>query len=285
MISRDMKRFIYLASFILCIALIACLYYGFRIEPAQLKLRKITIDSPYWTGEPLHIGLIGDVHIGGAHVTPPNVDKIVGLMNVEQPDLILLAGDYVNGSTPKISRSQAENDNINWGHAILGDLTAPLGVYAVLGNHDYEYDAQSVRANMAAQGIGFVDNSSAVIEDRLCLFGIGDEYYGTPSDDGFYNCPANFPIIGLMHNPDSFFRVPENSAALMVAGHTHGGQINLPLLGRAVTATQSGKAYAYGLKRVGDMPVFITAGIGTSILSARFRSPPEIVLIELRAQR
>lgn len=279
-----MKRYIYPVSFILSIVILACLYYGFRIEPTQLKLRKITIGSPHWTGEPLRIGLIGDLHIGGPHVSPQDMDKIVGLMNVEQPDLILLAGDYVNGSTPKTSRSQSVNDTINWGHAILGDLIAPLGVYAVLGNHDYEYDAQTTRANMTAQGINFVDNRSAVIDERLCLFGVGDEHYGNPNDDGYYNCPANFPIIGLMHNPDSFFRVAESSAALMLAGHTHGGQINLPLIGRAVTSTKSGKAYAYGVKTVGDTPVFITAGVGTSILSARFRSPPEIVLIELRAQ-
>jgi len=278
-----MKRFILSTALLLGAAILGCLYYGFRVEPAQLKLRKITIESPHWTGAPLRIGLMADLHIGGRHVAPPDVDKITALMNLEQPDIILLAGGYVNGHHPEDARSKTENDAINWGHAILGDLSAPLGVYAVLGNHDHEYSAQAVRTNMEAQGINFVDNQSAVIDDRLCVFGIADEYYGNPSDDGYYNCPANFPIIGLMHNPDSFFRVP-NGTALMVAGHTHGGQINLPLLGRRVTLTKAGKPYVYGLNTVGETPVFVTAGIGTSILAARFRSPPEIVLIELRAQ-
>jgi len=278
-----MKRLILIALSLAIAAIIVCLWYGFKVEPKQLKLRKVTIESPHWTGEPIMIGLLGDLHIGGAHIDPQRLDEIVGLMNVEQPDIILLAGDYVNSHEPKSARDKTENDTINWGHAILGDLSAPLGVYAVLGNHDYQYGADIVQANLQAQGVSFIDNQAAVIDDKLCLFGIDDEFFGTPNDDGYYNCPANFPIIGLMHNPDSFFRVPSGTA-LMVAGHTHGGQINIPLIGRRVTATEAGKDYAYGFNKVGDTPVFVTAGIGTSILPARFRAPPEIVLIELRAK-
>ncbi len=277
-----MKRRIFLICLLMLSAILGCLWYGFNVEPQQLKLRRVTIESPYWTGEPILIGLMSDLHIGGPHIDPPKLDKIVGRMNVEQADIILLAGDYVNSHEPAADRSTAENDALNWGQAILGDLYAPLGVFAVLGNHDHLYGAQIVQANMEAQGINFIDNSSAVIDERLCLFGVADEYFGKPTDDGYYNCPANFPIVGLMHNPDSFFRIPSRTA-LMVAGHSHGGQINIPLIGRFVTSTKAGKPYAYGLNTVGDTPVFVTAGIGTSILAARFRSPPEIVLIELRA--
>lgn len=83
-----------------------------------------------------------------------------------------------------------------------------------------------------------------------------------------------------MHSPDSF-QYLRPGIALAVAGHTHGGQINLPLIGRRVTATNSGNKYAYGLVKVNGVLAFVTAGIGTSILPARFRAPPELVLIEL----
>jgi len=276
------RRLITLCLLFTGIAL-GCLWYGFRIEPNTLKVRKVIIESPYWTQAPLKIGLMSDLHIGGRHVYPPRVNKIVDLMNVEEPDIILLAGDYVNSHEPKSERRKTENDTINWGHAILGDLNAPLGVYAVLGNHDLLYGAKVVQANMEAQGIEFVDNRASVIADRLCLFGIADEQFGKPTDDGYYNCPVNFPILGLMHNPDSFFRVPTRTA-LMVAGHSHGGQINIPIIGRRMAPIKVDKRYAYGLNSVGDTPVFVTAGIGMSIIAARFRAPPEIVLIELRAK-
>lgn len=275
-----MKRIFIVIFLCLTTIILACLYYGFKIEPRQLKLRKYAISSPHWTGAPITIGLLSDLHIGGPHIDPPAVERIVGMMNVEAPDIILLLGDYVDSHESQSDRSKAANDEVSWGHAILGDLSANYGVFAVMGNHDYQYGVDIIQANLEAQGIIFLDNKSAVVEDKLCVFGVEDEFFGQPSDDGYYNCPANFPIIGLMHNPDSFFRIPEGTA-FMAAGHTHGGQINIPLIGRRITSTHAGIDYAYGENTVGDTPVFITAGLGTSILPARFRAAPEIVIIEL----
>jgi len=276
------KRILQIIVAALLLTVLACLYYGFRVEPEQIRLRSVMMDSPHWTSEPLRIGLISDLHIGGPHIDPLQLSKITTLMNAQRPDIILLAGDYVDSHEPSHERSTADNNLINRGHQILGDLNAPLGILAVMGNHDYQYGVHKVRKNIEAAGVNFVDNDAIIIDERFCVFGIADEFFGGPTNDGYYNCPPNVPTIGLMHNPDSFFRVPESSAALMVAGHTHGGQINLPLLGRAITSTKAGKPYAYGVNEVKETPVFITAGIGTSILPARFRAPPEIVLIELR---
>ena len=90
-------------------------------------------------------------------------------------------------------------------------------------------------------------------------------------------------MIGLMHNPDSF-ELARGGEALMIAGHTHGGQINIPGIGRRITSTRGGPKYAYGLIDVNGTPAFVTAGIGMSILPARFRAPPEIVIITLRSE-
>ena len=86
-----------------------------------------------------------------------------------------------------------------------------------------------------------------------------------------------------MHSPDSFKHL-RSDTDLAVAGHTHGGQINLPLIGRRVTATKLGEPYAYGLKDWSGTPVYITSGLGTSVLPARFRAPPEIVVITISGQ-
>ena len=278
-----MKR-VFIALVILLLSLIlACLYYGFRIEPDKIILRQHDIISEFWQGKPLKIAVLADIHIGAPFIDPAKLETIVGLINVQQPDIILLAGDYVDDHRPYEYRSAEQNDTINWGLAIIGELDAPMGVYGVLGNHDYQYGAARITQTLTQHGVVLLDNQSAVVENSFCLFGIDDEFYGSPSLEGYDNCPANFPIIGLMHNPDSFFRV-QNPVALMLAGHTHGGQINLPFIGRKVTSTKAGKPYAYGLKYKDKTPVFISAGIGTSILPARFRAPPEIIIIELQSK-
>jgi len=92
-------------------------------------------------------------------------------------------------------------------------------------------------------------------------------------------CPETSFVVALMHSPDTLRLAKRVNIAL--AGHTHGGQINIPIIGRRVTATKLGKDYAYGLKTFSGFPVYITSGIGTSMLPARFRSPPEIAVIEI----
>ena len=272
-----MKRFILCLLILLAASILGCLWYSYGGKQAAqspvnetvakadtapanttlpLELREMTIDSPHWKGAPIKIGLLANIDVGSPRSQPPQLDKIVGRLNVEQPDIILLAGDYVHGVAPQSERSKTDNDTINWGHAILGDLNAPLGVFAVLGDHDHQYGADIVRANMEKQGANFLDNNASVIDNRLCVFGIADETLGGPNDNGYYNCPVNFPIIGLMHNPESSSRVPDG-VSLLVAGRG-----------------------AYGLKVAGSTTTLTTSGI-----SAASGAPiaPEIVLIELRA--
>ena len=98
----------------------------------------------------------------------------------------------------------------------------------------------------------------------------------------FADCETSKDIVAFMHSPDSFKLLPSDTD-LALAGHTHGGQINIPFIGRRITSTRLGKKYAYGSLDFGGIRAFVTAGIGTSILPARFRAPPEIVLITLRS--
>ncbi len=257
-----------------------CALYGFFIEPERLVTRKVVITSPLWTGEPLKIGLVSDVHVGGRKVYAPKVERLVKRLNGLEPDIILLAGDYTSGHDAKEDRAPDKVQSVEAGHAALGGLLAPMGVYAVLGNHDHQYGAEHVQTNLEAGGIRFLDNRSIVIDDKFCLYGLADEYFGYPTTEGFLSCPKDISKIGVSHNPDSLFLLPAGSA-LLLAGHTHGGQVNVPFLGRRFAPIESGKDYAYGKAHIGGTPVFVTAGIGLSQISARFRAPPEVVLITL----
>lgn len=201
-------------------------------------------------------------------------------VNAQSADIILLAGDYTSGSERRHLRKDTQIADIEAGHDALGALDAPLGVFAVLGNHDYLYGEPFVQTRLEAGGIKFIDNRAIILERQVCLFGFGDDYYGRPNRNGRDACPDDLPMIGLMHNPDSF-ELARGGEAFMVAGHTHGGQINIPGIGRRKTATRGGPKLAYGEILVGDTPAFVTAGIGMSLITARFRAPPEIVVVTL----
>lgn len=256
---------------------LACLAYGFLIEPRLLKLRYVTVKAD--VAQPLKIGLFGDIHIGGLHVPPARVEKIVQLMNAQNPDIILMTGDYINGHKARSSHREKFNQRADKGLVALSALTAPMGVYAAMGNHDAWYGQSNLRAALSGGGAAVLVNE-AVNQDGICIVGLADADTDTEDAGTFNLCDPGNTVLAIMHSPDSF-KYLRSDTALAVAGHTHGGQINLPIIGRAVTATQLGKPFAYGLRDWRGTAVYITAGIGTSILPARFRAPPEIVIIEL----
>ena len=213
------------------------------------------------------------------------MNKIAAKMNAESPDIILLAGDYVNGHTPHVQRPPAFITEVEQGLANLGKLKAPLGVYAAIGNHDAWYDGKRVEDMLTKAGFTVLDNEQVTIKrnaHNFCLIGLADTYTGQIDKTVSHGCSAGDSLLAFMHSPDSF-SLMRSDTALALAGHTHGGQINIPLIGRKITSTSIGPKYAYGEVDYHGIPTFITAGIGTSIMSARFRAPPEIVIITLRA--
>lgn len=264
---------------------VLCLLYGFFIEPKTLAVRHVTIISDNWQGAPLKIGLIADIHVGGWHVDAKRAGRIAAKLNNLSPDIVLLAGDYVNGHIAHEKKTVQFNLEIENGIRNLGNISAPLGVHAVLGNHDAWYGERRIRTLLDKANITVLNNQNKIIEAgnaKFCLIGLADAFTGMPDKMAFSDCPAGYDIISFMHSPDSFSLLP-SSTDLALAGHTHGGQINIPFIGRRVTSTKAGRKYAYGLIDLGRFPAFVTSGIGTSILPARFRARPEIVLITLRS--
>ena len=257
----------------------SCMAYGFLIEPKRLFVREVLIESPA-ARAPLRVGLLADIHGGGRHVYARKVREVVEAVGAASPDIILIAGDFTVGSPAYADRSAGERAAIDAAHAELARLDAPLGVYAVLGNHDHTFGASLTRTRMERLGLRMIDN--AVVDlGEVCVIGLADEWHGRPDPTVERDCPDDRTRLVVAHNPDTLFELRRRHA-LLVAGHTHGGQINIPVLGRRVTATRAGRAYAYGAMTIAGSPAFVTAGVGTSVLPARFRAPPEVVLIDLR---
>jgi len=274
-----MSKFIKVLAALALLAII-CLLYGFFIEPKLLKERRITIPVDSKLNAPMRIVLLSDIHIGGFHVTARRVEKIVERVNALRPDMILIPGDFISGHSSRAEQSSAFNSEVEKGLASLSHLNAPLGKFATIGNHDFWYGVEYVEKSLSRSGFTVLTNKAVNLSNGLCVVGLADHYTQKIDPKAFEDCSEDSVPIALMHSPDSF-KILHPKTVLAVAGHTHGGQINIPFIGRRVTATISAQEYAYGQHDIKGITAFVTAGIGTSILPARFRSPPELVLIEL----
>lgn len=255
-----------------------CVAYGLLIEPKQLKIRQFEFVSEKYNGPPLRIGVMTDIHIGGMHVPAHRVETLVKEMNVLGPDIVLLPGDFVNGHLPFEEHDDEFNKTVEMGIAFLAGLKAPA--FATIGNHDEWYDAALTRGMLEAASVSVLNNRSQTLAD-ICLVGLADYDTSAPDRQAFSTCPADKPPLIFTHSPQAwqYFR---RDSLLAIAGHTHGGQVNLPIIGRRVNATKLGAQHSYGFSKLGEVDVFVSAGIGTSILPVRFRSPPEIVLITIQ---
>ena len=262
------------AFFVLAGLGLVLLGYATLIEPERLVVRQMELGEGT---DSTRIVLVADIHFGGRVVDAQKGRDIVARINAQSPDIVLMPGDFVDGSLPEAERSAANRTTIADGMTTLAAIDAPI--VASLGNHDSYHGQASVRQMLEGAGVTVLRNAG-IRRDRLCIVGMADEDTDRPNTDGYAACEEGDTILALMHSPDSR-RLIRSDTALSVAGHTHGGQVNLPLLGRAVTSTQCGKPCAYGLIQA-DPPLVVTAGIGTSILPIRFRSPPEVVVITLR---
>ena len=257
--------------------------WAFFVEPNRLVTRYETIqidELPYKLSD-LSIALLSDIHAGSAFIDETKLRLIVERTNQLNPDLILLAGDFVAGGRGHSHRMEPEVFA-----PILKNLRAPLGVYAVLGNHDWWYNARKVRAALEANGIRVLDNEVTMVDTRggpFFLVGLADLWQGPQRiQETIAQIPAGPPIIALTHNPDIFPQVPQR-VMLLLAGHTHGGQIRFPLIGTVVQSSNYGDRYVSGHVVENGHHLFVTTGIGTSIVPVRFGVPPEIVLLTLKS--
>ena len=256
--------------------------WAFFIEPNRLVTHYETIQIEHWPAplSGLKIAVLADIHAGARFIDEQKIRLIVERTNQLNPDLIIIAGDYISGGRDR----HAMDPEVF--APILKDFRAPLGVYTVLGNHDWWFDGERVRRVLEANGIKVLENDVARIETRgtsLWLLGLADLWTRMPRvHPAIDKVPEGEAIIAIAHNPDIFPQLPER-VPLFLAGHTHGGQVRLPIIGTLVHTTDFGDKYEAGHVFENGHHLFVTTGIGTSIMPVRFGVPPEIVLLTVKS--
>ncbi len=274
------RKFYFKALFAVLLA--GCLglaVWSVLIEPNRIVVNETTVHLPNLPSafNQTRIVVLSDLHVGSPHIDIKKLQSIVVQANELKPDLILLPGDFVVGR--ELSASFVEPELIA---DALKNLRAGHGVYAVLGNHDWWYDGQRVQRALEAAGVHVLENESREIQldgQTIWLAGLGDLWTGKPDIAATLGrIPTGATIIAFTHNPDLFTQMPER-VGLTIAGHTHGGQVNLPLVGRLVVPSDYGQRFAAGIVRENNHLLFVSTGIGTSVLPLRFRVPPEIALL------
>jgi hypothetical protein len=258
------------------------IFWGFLIEPGRLVVREQSIKIDSWPRElnGLRIAVISDIHVDNWFIDLKKLRSIVERTNQLQPDLILIAGDFMSGDGWVKRTVEPEVFG-----PVLKELRARYGVYSVLGNHDWWHDGEKVRRGLEANGIKVLENEVAQIDVQgtsIWLAGLADLWERLQEVDKTINkIPQGVPIIALTHNPDIFPKLPQR-VQLLVAGHTHGGQVRFPLIGAVVQSSNFGDRYERGHVFENNHHLFVTTGIGTSIMPVRFGVTPEIVLLTLQ---
>ncbi|HVX77678.1 MAG TPA: metallophosphoesterase [Bradyrhizobium sp.] len=274
--------------------------YGVAEPIVQLHVTSYDIQSPQWpAGFELKIAAVADVHACDPWMSLPHIEEIVEQTNALNADIVVLLGDYVAGHRHVTRFIPAEE----WAPVLAG-LKAPLGVHAILGNHDYwsdvavQRDGKGVtvaRRALEAVGIPVYENDAVRLTkgDRpFWLAGLGDQLAYAPArrfrplhrigvDDlsaTLAKVTDDAPVVLLAHEPDVAMHVPKR-VALQLSGHTHGGQVRL--FGWApVVPSRYGQKFAYGHMRA-NCDVVVSGGLGCSIMPVRLGVPPEIVLVRL----
>ncbi len=265
----------------------------------RFRVQRWTIESPLWGARPpLRIGVISDLHWGFAHVSTPWVARVKARLMALAPDLIVFLGDISAGSN-----ETARIANVTPGAASLAGLDAPLGTYAVLGNHDWhdDLDAQARRSGpvfavplLEAAGFQVLSNAAlrpgrediwlAGLESQQAFKGGKGEPKRIGADDlGAIRsaAPGEDPIILLAHEPDIFPDIDDPRIVLTLSGHMHAGQLRP--FGRALYApSRHGTRFDYGHFEEAGRHLIVSGGLGCSTVPLRIGIVPEITLIECR---
>lgn len=232
----------------------------------------------------LKIAQISDLHYGPTNKDLRHFERAVQLIQKQQPDLIVLTGDYYQWD-PEYQEDLPK---------VLGRLSAPLGVFGVFGNHDYgacypgtlhcdPFDHQTLKQHFAANNIAMLCNENIVLDfhgQKFNLAGLHDLWSGLfDPTTALVDSNLDLPTVLLSHNPDTVHLVPHDFD-LMLSGHLHGGQLSLPFVG-AVTAQSKNSELRRGLYQFGERKhLYINRGLGQTF-RLRLNSPPEVTVLEI----
>ena len=248
------------------------IFYGSFVEPKLLMVRRYETGAGSG-GEKLSIAVVSDLHLG-VYKGRAWAERVVRRTNDQNPDVILLAGDFVSNSAGLDALEP------------LRGLKAKYGVYAVLGNIDYEVGAVDIRQRIESYGVEVLTNESIRLGDsgrEARLIGLDDLKYGKPDwEAALAGVPAEALTILAAHNPDAVQRAETAGLDIVIAGHTHGGQIRLPFIGPLTRLpTHIGQRFDRGLFDHGPVRLLISPGAGETGARARLFCPPEISVLEV----
>jgi predicted MPP superfamily phosphohydrolase len=245
--------------------------YGFLYARDALQLSTVTVPiealPPALSG--LRIGLMTDIH-RSRWVTDEDVVAAVGLLMSARPDLVVLGGDYVTWGDRRYVEPSAR---------ALGGLTAPHGVFAILGNHDDDHDMAAALSRARIQVLRDARTHLEINGEGLDVAGIRF-WTRRPSDIGNVVRGAKSPVVLLAHDPRRLSEAAALNIPLVLSGHTHGGQVVLPGVG-AVAARKF--PVVSGLARKDKTTMFVSRGVGTVYVPVRLNCPPEVVVVTLES--
>jgi predicted MPP superfamily phosphohydrolase len=264
---------------------VAIAAWALFVEPRRLVTRGRTLRLDGWPAalDGLRIAVASDLHAGSPQVRPPELRRVAAAVRAAKPELVLFLGDFVDDEVALGDAVPPEE-----AAAALEPIEAPLGVFGLLGNHDWRFDGRRVERAMEGAGIEILENESRRLERggrAFWLAIVGDEATRRADvERALDGVPDAAPVITATHSPDVFPEIPAR-VALTLAGHTHAGQVNLPGLRARWTPSRFGERYARQVVREGRKLLFVHPGIGTSKLPVRLGAPPEVSVLTLRARR
>ncbi|MBI3896637.1 MAG: metallophosphoesterase [Acidobacteria bacterium] len=243
-------------------------------RPGFPRLPEITNHNIYLKSLPrafagLRIAQLSDLH-HGLYVSLREVEQTVELVNYLRPEMVLLTGDFVTQSWVHIEPvAQA-----------LGQLRAPLGAFAVMGNHDHRAGAETIERHLSRHRIHVLRNRHVLVrhnQTMLGLAGMDDIRYTGNLRAALRGLPTGIPRILLCHNPRIFLDAVGQGIDFVVSGHTHGGQVKVPGFGRVYR-----RSFHSGLQRLRQTQIYVSRGIGRVVLPVRFGCPPEVAVFHLK---
>jgi len=269
--------------------------YSYYIGARGFVVVEETLAVPNWSPklDGFRVLAISDIHAGSNYAPEERLRYMVEQANAQNADIIVLLGDYVSESKldrRRLNLPEGEDGSelripVATFAEIFGGFRARFGVFAVIGNHDNWHNGKKIRAELERVGIRVLENEIAdinVAENIVRIWGIEDLWKNrrVPTET-FDQLPDKRNVIAITHNPDSLLQTPSH-IALMFAGHSHGGQMNWPFFG-PIAAVNDGR-FMDGHAVADGKHVYVTSGVGTSVIPFRLRVPPEIAVVTISSR-
>jgi predicted MPP superfamily phosphohydrolase len=267
------------SAIVLLVAAIAgalLVVHSLRLARAMPEIHRATVSLSGWPrGQPpIRVALLSDIHIGNGAMDAGRLGRILDRVTLLRPDLVLIAGDFIAGADPGAGAAAAPALT-----AAFARLRPRLGTVAVLGNHDLWTGPSAIRGALERAGVTVLQNQ-AVARGPVAIAGLADVFTDQQNVAATWSALRTLPgaRIVLTHSPDGAERLPAD-AQLVLAGHTHCGQVVLPLIGAVDPVALL--RFACGAYRVAGRMIIVSGGLGASALPVRFGAPPDLWLLLL----